>query len=69
MGIFRKTADTNDELALTDTLPEYVDKLLDEADLDSIQESDAISLPNTLPGKTRILASLCSRAYWATYVL
>lgn len=46
MGIFRKTADTNDELALTDTLPEYVDKLLDEADLESIQESDAISLPN-----------------------
>ena len=73
MSLFKKIDKTAEKLPLQDTLPDFVDSLLDEADLDSIEETEplaalrkthygidqAINLMNKLPkDKTELVVSV-----------
>lgn len=43
MSLFKKSDKTAEKLPLQDTLPDFVDSLLDEADLDSIEETEPLA--------------------------
>lgn len=73
MSLFKKNGKTAEKKPLEDTLPEFVDSLLDEADLESIEETEplselhkthygidqAIDLMNRLPkDKTELVVSV-----------